>query len=1450
MKNIVRFVLVFNFLFMLPFVLHAFERWPDTGQMISYTDQFGEDSDYNNLPQSYTKLGHGGIELQDTTTVFDGWVMTRDNVTGLIWEVKQDKDNVTNYNNPNDADNTYTWCDRSDGSGTCGDNTDTADYINILNAINFGGFNDWRMPMIGELSGIVNNDKFDPVINTAFFPNTQSALYWSDTTSSPHSVSDRAWNVHFRLGETTGYSATNNKGHSIYVRAVRGPKTNGPTFIDNEDGTATDTSTGLMWQKQKSHAGFINWDTAIDYCENLSFAGYDDWRMPNRNELQSLVADYSTTPVVDRVFYPVWDFEEWTSTTVPLGTNGAWSVDPFFGIVKTMGKFQLGQVRAVRGGRAEVFEDLTEECSFFPWYPENESIPSTVMTGGRAVRWYRILKTDNTPVSRKRLYYRFRGSERVYDSVTDQNGFIRIITTGVTSDTKFELIVTDNIGEDLDFPVQNLSEFSVIVETRKFSERHKVLFGIGLEKGFGGPGFELGPVELKTAEASIYGGVNISTVISLDTTGSQTDLTVENRIGEELGLNASAGLFGDAWKDKTSPQVNIGPEFNGEISEAKAVYYDFPDFYNQDNETYNQQLFVSAVAFFENMVAANPNHHIMLDRLLYMLIQQVSDVDQYESGIGHTFSMGGGGSVGLTATIANPLEPKSRNESSGGSVEVKTSLIDGDYVFEKDVQQGFDGRFASTQKIIYNIDLLTFHAGFNQTHDQATEGILFPSFEFDIAAFNPDIKLLEGEQRIEFTVLPDQNKSFKYRCLTDREGGNAALFGLNTPVQEDYLEYIADTENVLDEISRKSDTIRNILNNGSVHFNPKVYTQIQNAMRNIDTRVVRCENIKKETNLVSIPFDISLSLGLKLGLNLKLDILSELEYQANRGIVLPNAGSPILLEIYKKDNFITDYVRGINSVLEEYANALSVPIKEFLDTIGIVVEAGTAIVVETAKNIGETAATIKGEADQFVTGTTVYLSSINPFRKTYRISAIKTVSRNVLSDNDEFLASTLGHVYIINVKDNHDQPVSQFSNPLELSIEYYDAMLIEAGFQVNDRTKLKIFRWNGQTGYYDLIGGDINTNARTITANIDMPGQYVLAIDESPPVARDFKLSNRTATPKLSFLLSDTLSGIDPDTVLLTIDNVEWIDKDNYENHFDITSGLFTCDITQALINGEHHVHFSVGDFVGNTDAFDFQFSTNDIKPEIIHTPVTQADTESGLHIHASIINDTGISNVFIYYKPAQIDSAFTILPMIYSQDAAAYTGTVPSEYVTDLGISYQIKAFDMSGNETCTPVYDVSITDTAGPRISGTPFLIRENNNIILKWNPAVDIDTKGYKVFIGENSFSLNLYADVEYSNWLKFSPEGGRAYVSVLGYDQQGNEGGLTTQVFFQTYLDLKGDINFDSQISQKDVRLGIQLLSTVPSEATVYTKTDVNMDGVIGPENIIYDLQILSNIREMP
>ena len=96
------------------------------------------------------------------------------------------------------------------------------------------------------------------------------------------------------------------------------------------------------------------WDEALNYCENLRIEDYDDWRLPNIKELQSII-DYNTFPLAIEIsfFSNIFSFNRyWSSTThiSPYHENHVWIVEFISGLVNPNMKFDSYDVHCVRGG--------------------------------------------------------------------------------------------------------------------------------------------------------------------------------------------------------------------------------------------------------------------------------------------------------------------------------------------------------------------------------------------------------------------------------------------------------------------------------------------------------------------------------------------------------------------------------------------------------------------------------------------------------------------------------------------------------------------------------------------------------------------------------------------------------------------------------------------------------------------------------------------------------------------------------------------------------------------------------------------------------------------------------------------------------------------------------------------------------------------------------------------
>lgn len=89
-----------------------------------------------------------------------------------------------------------------------------------------------------------------------------------------------------------------------------------------------DTKTLLMWQDDND-AKFdnYNWEDAISHCENLTKKGFSDWRLPNINELETIIDDSLSSPALSGEFSNVSNSKYWSSTTFIDTKTKAWHID-------------------------------------------------------------------------------------------------------------------------------------------------------------------------------------------------------------------------------------------------------------------------------------------------------------------------------------------------------------------------------------------------------------------------------------------------------------------------------------------------------------------------------------------------------------------------------------------------------------------------------------------------------------------------------------------------------------------------------------------------------------------------------------------------------------------------------------------------------------------------------------------------------------------------------------------------------------------------------------------------------------------------------------------------------------------------------------------------------------------------------------------------------------------
>lgn len=262
----------------------------------------GQDASYNGNQPSYSDNNDGTIT---------------DNNTGLMWEQNM------------------------------GDKTTYVEAFTKAETSSLGGHTDWRVPSLKEVYSLIlftgrvqGEQAIDMFIDTDYFNQSLGdvsigereidAQTWSSTEYVGLTMDgdETIFGVNFIDGRIKGYpkySPATGAANTMYFRMVRGNIEYGENiFMDNGDGTVSDSATGLMWQKTDDGME-RSWEESLTYAENLELASYTDWRLPNAKELQSIV-DYSrspqttNSPAIDPVF-------ETTEINDPEGNSGQY---PFF----------------------------------------------------------------------------------------------------------------------------------------------------------------------------------------------------------------------------------------------------------------------------------------------------------------------------------------------------------------------------------------------------------------------------------------------------------------------------------------------------------------------------------------------------------------------------------------------------------------------------------------------------------------------------------------------------------------------------------------------------------------------------------------------------------------------------------------------------------------------------------------------------------------------------------------------------------------------------------------------------------------------------------------------------------------------------------------------------------------------------------------------------------------
>jgi len=833
------------------------------------------------------------------------------------------------------------------------------------------------------------------------------------------------------------------------------------------------------------------------------------------------------------------------------------------------------------------------QCQIAPFLDE----PIVINGKGYGVEYYRLIDSVGVPMAGEWVQYTIK--DQTWRAITDGNGIVAAILPETTVSSSYELTFSlPNRSEEL---LGSKQTVSVTVKPLSYSQVWTGCFGAEGALSLGASvGAEMGPVELKASlmdVSSKASGCSAMTLSDEYKDGSRT-LTLAASKGKGIGMGFKSGV------EASVPEAKV--EILSLESGAKHLFSNgcgvkIPN-YDPENKEHLKKLGVFAL---EMVLASEPS----------VWSQTVLQVMELMGATAHNQA-----SYGLDFTIKAGASVLAAESSAGEQTQVKLGDLSTDSVISYKLDRDdLDG----TYKLDYTLaakDAL------------CVAGIGAKALVGSKIGAETSVLGVSNGNSSGVTASLDQNnvvKELVFHTSKDIEidaGPTVSSYKSGQNVIYEGVEarkVVADNEGLQD----LSATLRTLWD-------------LESMMDAYDTLLTgdykgRLEYSTTRTNGLNATFPIGVKLGVGAELKLSANGINELSY-TNQTVALH--GQDV-------------YVRAVTTLSEEeveqqrkqFVEILSEPLVLVNDQV--LQEYITSSLGRIEEIIVNEDAQIQGSGEWYAD-----LRSVKILEEQPQSYMILTLMDAASEKTNAVRATTVGRPYAVTIYTDETmatQVPSQAlaSTPVTLTLSYDQDQLTAAGLSSDEG--LALFRYDRSKNMYVRVEGSVqNRSAMEVSAPISMHGEYILAVDSMAPEVSEFEMSDHTATPTLTCLVTD-LSGV-ADFSFWVDDGTPLVDSQSFWDYYQPQTGQFRYSFEQPLCAGTHTAYFQVEDSLGiaTEEPYTFEFFVDDCPPVIESVlvpdgPVTSTDE---FRVVADVVSEDGLSQVLVQIRGENGESASYVM--------------------------------------------------------------------------------------------------------------------------------------------------------------------------------------------------------------